>query len=856
MLTKNVSNKYKLSRLSMKRYRIPLLMILLLFMMSGTASSQIIDSINYGIDIGDVVGERGTIVQVPIQIKNAVALGGFLIRFSYPATHLTPLGADACPNDACEGYCCDSSGIDPLALRYDSLIETGLGLGAVLENEGPFQCGNSDIIETEHYMYAFHLPGDDSMHTDVVFVQFLPPFPPDNECELAYWEQPTIAINTGDPATIAYVMFRVNDDAPSTIVALTAEDYRPEFGDDPAPDYRDNQFTDDSGKVVIRPLGSLNLGYTRGTFQVGTPSDEPNWDTCSYGVCQDNNSNDTCCTPSSNNAPIVSISNTSYTIDQGQTVSFNVSAADADGDQISLLASQLPTGSSFSPSNPVTGTGSASGTFTWTPTFSQSGGFSIIFRATDENSASGQQTVSISVNELNIDRLFTSSSYGASPVGGIPGTDPVSFPIDLVTSRTVYGIQFDMIYPYTIVEVDSIVVTDLTPEYVVYENIGDYPDSIRVAAFGLDNEPILDPDISTAILRAYMTIDSNAVPNDYWVFLRNAWESVSPNPAEASLGLIADSGVVQVDKFGDVNLDKRIDVADMVNVVAYIIGNYDLPKRNFETADVVQDLDVNVVDLIGIINIVFGRPIEKQAAPSKSAAEGAIAKLNIEHDELYAGQLTKIGVKGEFPSDVAGVQLQIDYNPDAVTFSQPELAEESGRMILAYNDDKEGRLRVLLYANKPWELEELISAGFADVVNLPAQIKEDIAADDEAAIRITKAYLSTNEAVEIPLEQENPILPGTFVLYQNYPNPFNPITTIDFDISHDDADGASNVKLDVYNILGQKVKTLVDEPLGPGSHTVEWNGANESGSPVATGIYLYRLKIGDKSQSKKMVLLK
>ena len=64
------------------------------------------------------------------------------------------------------------------------------------------------------------------------------------------------------------------------------------------------------------------------------------------------------------------------------------------------------------------------------------------------------------------------------------------------------------------------------------------------------------------------------------------------------------------------------------------------------------------------------------------------------------------------------------------------------------------------------------------------------------------------------------------------------------------------MKLDVFNVLGQKVKTLLDQPLGPGTYTVEWDGKNESGTTVATGIYLYRLKVGDKQQSKKMVLLK
>jgi len=837
----------------MRRSRLLLLMSILLFMMFGTAHSQlIIDSVNYGIDIGDAQANPGDTVAIPILTKNQIAVGGFLIRFTFPPDYLRPLPADACPTDACPGYCCDSTGIDPLALTYDSISEVGRGLGTVQVDTAAVECEDADTYPIVHNMQAFHYPGDDSMHTNVVFLQFLPPIPPFEQCALNYWHQPSVAANSGNPNAVANVYFIVDDNPPGTGAFLRVRDYV-QGGGDPPPDYRDNQFTDVSGTIVIRPIGALGSG----SFIIGEPNpDTANWDTCSYGICQDQFGADTCCAPSSNNQPVVSIANTSYTIDQGQTVTFAVTATDADGDQISLLATQLPTGATFSPSNPVSGTGNVSGTFTWTPTFSQSGGFSIVFRATDENSAIGQRTVSINVNELNVDRLFTTSSYGSSPVGGIPGSTPIIFPVDLITSRTVYGIQFDMLYPYQIVEVDSIVVTDLTPEYVVYENIGQYPDSIRVAAFGLSNEPILDPTTSTAILNAYMTLDSTAIPMDYWVFLRNAWESVDPNPSEPSLGLIADSGVVQVDMFGDVNLDKMVNVADMVNVVGSIIGSFVLEKRNFETADVVRDSVVNVVDLIGIINMIFGRPVQK-GAPAPAKVYDNVAKLDISHDDLFAGQLTKINVKGEFPDDVAGVQLQIDYDPNAVEFNQPELSAESGRLILAYNDDKAGRLKILMYTQRPWEKERLIPAGASDVINLPASIKKDIGAEDEGRIRITKAYLASKDAVEIPLDQPKPILPATFNLYQNYPNPFNPTTNIDFDISHNGStSGISNVRLDIFNILGQNVKTLLDEPLGPGTYTVEWDGTNSGGTKVATGIYLYRLQVGDKHQSKKMLLLK
>ncbi len=94
-------------------------------------------------------------------------------------------------------------------------------------------------------------------------------------------------------------------------------------------------------------------------------------------------------------------------------------------------------------------------------------------------------------------------------------------------------------------------------------------------------------------------------------------------------------------------------------------------------------------------------------------------------------------------------------------------------------------------------------------------------------------------------------VPETYALNQNYPNPFNPTTKISFDIP-----ARSHVVLTVYNVLGQKVKTLVDEELAPNHYVTEWDGTNEGGAQVSSGVYFYKLQTEDFSSTKKMVLLK
>ncbi len=100
-------------------------------------------------------------------------------------------------------------------------------------------------------------------------------------------------------------------------------------------------------------------------------------------------------------------------------------------------------------------------------------------------------------------------------------------------------------------------------------------------------------------------------------------------------------------------------------------------------------------------------------------------------------------------------------------------------------------------------------------------------------------------------ENADNVLPSEYELKQNYPNPFNPTTIISFSLPR-----TSNVRLEIYNVLGQRVSTLIDGELKAGDHDISWDGQNAFGQPVATGIYFYRLKAGEFVGTKKMILLK
>lgn len=105
--------------------------------------------------------------------------------------------------------------------------------------------------------------------------------------------------------------------------------------------------------------------------------------------------------------------------------------------------------------------------------------------------------------------------------------------------------------------------------------------------------------------------------------------------------------------------------------------------------------------------------------------------------------------------------------------------------------------------------------------------------------------------VSLNARTPNLALPTEFTLSQNVPNPFNPSTQVSFALPT-----AAKVNLSIYNVLGQHVKTLVDTDMRVGYQTVTWDGTDNTGHTVASGVYFYKLNAGDFTATKKMLMLK
>lgn len=99
--------------------------------------------------------------------------------------------------------------------------------------------------------------------------------------------------------------------------------------------------------------------------------------------------------------------------------------------------------------------------------------------------------------------------------------------------------------------------------------------------------------------------------------------------------------------------------------------------------------------------------------------------------------------------------------------------------------------------------------------------------------------------------ETDPPMPGALIMSQNFPNPFNNRTTIEFTLNE-----AAEVRVEVFDVIGRKVATILGQNLPPGSHRVAWNGIADSGGEVSSGVYFLRIQAGALVESRRMVLLK
>jgi hypothetical protein len=536
-----------------------------------------------------------------------------------------------------------------------------------------------------------------------------------------------------------------------------------------------------------------------------------------------------------NSVPVLHLPS-NKTIRTQTTLKFFVSAKDPDRDTTEWRVNGLPAGGYFDFRNP--------GEFSWTPTVSDTGTFTLSFVASDGGGGTDSGEVKITVKP-EIDYLLSAPDVSGS-LGGM-----VSYGLELENSAPIAGMKLLVEYDTTALSlINATKANSRIQNWEYYQTSthfsGEY---CMIQIIGLANvldgvyTPPLDSGSGVITYLNFRLNDNpdfseNSIPiklrfNDYSdnTFATPAGDLISQGQITYNLGSIIlkrPEGVV----LGDLNLNGlSFEIGDAVRYVNYFVNpaQYLLNEQQMFNSDVNEDgLGATNSDLIFLLRYM----IEVGPNPAgKPLSYIDNLKLNLTDTS------TSLSVCLDSKRRVGGAYLVFKHPP---TFKpEPIIEDQTGVMKIATFDQGE-ELRVLIYSLQG----NGVSAGENSFLTI----------ENAEGLTLTQAVFSDQEGNlikgEINYKGEKGV-PTSFTLLQNYPNPFNPETHIDFSVPMDE-----KISLKIYNIRGQLVKTLMDEEVKAGEHTVKWDGTNQDNQKVASGIYLYRLASQAYTETRRMVLVK
>ncbi len=307
---------------------------------------------------------------------------------------------------------------------------------------------------------------------------------------------------------------------------------------------------------------------------------------------------------------------------------------------------------------------------------------------------------------------------------------------------------------------------------------------------------------------------------------------------------------------GDVSLNGHVQAFDASLILKYVVNPHGVDSLNAlqrRIADVsgnggpdtvsVTAFDASLI-LQYVVGIVGAFPIEVDrkelpAAPAKRSVSVTLAAKTV-------GQTITVPVAIDRAEGLASWQAVVDVDPLAVRTVGVTARGATMDMQLVWAAEG-GRLRIAAAASAPTDAS-------GDLAEITLEILDASRLPSGTPVRVASFLINevemTSTATGVTTELAD--VPTAFELLQNYPNPFNPTTTIEFRVP----DARAEIRLTIYNMLGQTVRTLVDGPRDVGTHRIVWDGRNDAGVPVGTGTYIYQLRTKDVVQSKKLTLVK
>ena len=294
---------------------------------------------------------------------------------------------------------------------------------------------------------------------------------------------------------------------------------------------------------------------------------------------------------------------------------------------------------------------------------------------------------------------------------------------------------------------------------------------------------------------------------------------------------------------GDADFDSDVDVSDLLSVVDFILEVTAPSDDQFRNCDVNMDEEINIADVVMMVDIMYGR---SDGARIAGYDPNSVAFVELMSDYNQS----KLWLNVDYDNLVRGAQFEIEYNPTLISIQSPQLSFVQENVIVTTSEKTPGTLSVVIANLIGGSIEKTDDA----LLYFPIEFlgnKSDVASIEIDKVVIADVVGNMVSTVSRSSSVDFKLIPGSFALHQNYPNPFNPRTEIQFDLPENGI-----VEVAIYNLMGQKINTLISGEMEPGFHTIDWNGKDMNGHSVASGMYFYSFSSKGFKSTRKMLLLK
>lgn len=442
----------------------------------------------------------------------------------------------------------------------------------------------------------------------------------------------------------------------------------------------------------------------------------------------------------------------------------------------------------------------------------------------------------------------TGDTLSVGNSAGLPGMAGYTIPVNLRNVTTLKGLLFKIKDLPDSLTVTNVAVTGRASGFQVQSTaVGG---TIKILMYPTNGStPLLTAGNGT-ILNLTVSVNPAAV--------RGTKATVSPdslkaaNTTQQAVTVYTRSGYFWYGIKGDIKADGAVNLFDVLRLIDIVLGRTPSASEYEKwSSDLNNDGATDVADITSLIDLAVAatpRVESDQPADYSGHAELTISALP---RDVTGPVSVPVQIKSSAP--VSGLQFSFKLDAHRFLVAQPRVTELSRHMSVAIEPHGD-EVAVMLYSltGDPLPLNE------GTVLQIPVTIAEPLAKNED--LKITSALAGTVGGGALQMEYGNPsqavsAAPESFALMQNTPNPFNMSTRITYEVPTLQQ-GSAPIKLMVYNAQGQEVKTLVNERRSAGRYTVNWDGRDNAGNYVSSGVYFYKMTAGSVVLTKKLAVTK